>query len=348
MVLATAGALSGVAADAGAFPHVVKKGETLAQIAERTYGRVEMEQLLVAANGLDAGGGIPIVAGMRLEVPALGHHRVTAGETWSGLAAELLGDERRGDVLAIANASSPWLTPDDGQEIIVPYNLRVVAGSSDSLLTIAYRFLGERDKAWMLDGYNHRRGDALHRGDVVLVPLVDLALTPDGKAEAASAGALVRTEGAGKAREAQHRAAAELPQLAADARAGRWTDAIARGNRMLGYGDLARAEVAAIQRALTEAYVALDAVGLAEGACAAWGEADPTRVLDPVELSPKILRACLSYEGPPRPAAGPDGGLDPGRRAGAPVPDAGASPLPLRRPRLGPDERRRRREGGGP
>jgi hypothetical protein len=41
----------------------------LAQIAERSYGRVEMEQLLVAANGLDAGGGIPIVPGMRLEVP---------------------------------------------------------------------------------------------------------------------------------------------------------------------------------------------------------------------------------------------------------------------------------------
>jgi len=339
-VLATAGALSGVAADAGAFPHIVKKGETLAQIAERTYGRVEMEQLLVAANGLDAGGGIPIVAGMRLEVPALGHHRVTAGETWSGLAAELLGDERRGDVLAIANASSPWLTPDDGQEIIVPYNLRVVAGNSDSLLTIAYRFLGERDKAWMLDGYNHRRGESLHRGDVVLVPLVDLALTVEGKAEAANAGALVRTEGAGKAREAQRRVAAELPLLSAEVRGGRWTDAIARGNRMLGYGELAKPEIAAIQRALTEAYVALDAVGLAEGACAAWGEADPTRVLDPIELSPKILRACISSDALPRDvtqsAEAPDAG-----RPGAQAPDAGAAPSLLR-------DRRRRRGGGGP
>jgi hypothetical protein len=141
LVLATAGALLG-AGDAGAFPHVVKKGETLAQIAERTYGRVEMEQLLVAANGLDAGGGIPIVAGMRLEVPALGHRRVSAGETWAALALELLGDDKRSDVLALANGSMPWLTPADGQEIVVPYNLRVVAGGSDSLLTIAYRYLG--------------------------------------------------------------------------------------------------------------------------------------------------------------------------------------------------------------
>ena len=51
---------------AHAFPHVVKAGETLARIAERTYGRVEMERLLVAANSLDASGGISVIAGMRL------------------------------------------------------------------------------------------------------------------------------------------------------------------------------------------------------------------------------------------------------------------------------------------
>jgi hypothetical protein len=296
-VLVAAAALLGATRGALAFPHVVRKGETLAAIAERTYGKVEMEQLLVAANGLDAGGGIPIVAGMRLEVPALGHHRAAAGETWASLAGELLGDDRRSDVLAIANGSMPWLSPADGQEIIVPYNLRVVAGGNDSLLTIAYRFLGDRDKAWMLDGYNHRRSEPVRRGDVVLVPLADLALTAEGKAEAASAGALTRTEGAGKAREAQRRAEAELPQLAAEVRAGRWPDAIARGNRVLGYGELARPQIAAISRALTEAYVALDAVGLAETACTAWREADPSAALDPVELSPKILRACVPAAG---------------------------------------------------
>jgi hypothetical protein len=301
-----ASALLGAAADAGAFPHVVEKGETLAQIAERLYGKVEMEQLLVAANGLDAGGGIPIVPGMRLEVPALGHHRAVAGETWAGLAAELLGDERRSDVLAVANASMPWLAPADGQELVVPYNLRVVVGAGDSLLTIAYRYLGQRDKAWMLDRYNHLRGEALRRGDVVLVPLSDLPLTAAGKTEAASAGALVRAEGAGKAREAQRRVDAELPGLAADVRSGRWTEAIARANRMLGYGELTKPELALIHRALTECYAALDAAGLAETACIAWREADPGAVLDPIELSPKILRACIG-SARARPAEGSGG-----------------------------------------
>jgi hypothetical protein len=337
LVFATAGALLGAGAEAGAFPHIVKKGETLAQIAERTYGRVETEQLLVAANGLDAGGGIPIVAGMRLEVPALGHRRVDAGETWAALALELLGDERRSDVLALANGSMPWLTPADGQEIVVPYNLRVVAGGNDSLLTIAYRYLGERDKAWMLDGYNHRKGEPVRRGDVVLVPLSDLALTADGKAEAASAGALVRAEASGKAREGQLRAEAELPQLAGEVRGGRWADAIARGNRLLGYGDLTRPQVASIQRALTEAYVALDAVGLAETACTAWRGADPTAALDPVEISPKILRACVSAAGirPAPPEAAATSSAPPVEPfhdgpASGPNPRAPAEPSPLR------------------
>ncbi len=304
---------------AAAFPHIVKSGETLAQIAERTYGRVEMEQLLVAANGLDAGGGISILPGMRLEIPSVSHYRASAGETWAGLAKELLGEERRSDVLAMANDSMPWLAPADGQEIIIPFNLRYVVMSGDSTLTIAYRFLGERDKAWMLDRYNHLKGEALHRGDVVLVPLWELGLTAEGKAEAAAAGALVRAEGAGRARDAQRRADAELPQLAGDLRAGRYVDAVARGNRLLGFGDLAKPQLATIHRALTEAYVALDSVGLGETSCRAWRDADPAAELDPIELSPKILRACLGGTTIPEPLPAPP----PAASAGAA--DAGAA-----------------------
>lgn len=282
------------ASAASAFPHVVREGETLAQIAERTYGRVQMEQVLVAANALDAGAGVPIMPGLRLEVPALGHHRITAGETWASLAERLLGAADRSDVLALSNDTYPWIPPTDGQEIIVPYNLRYVVGQNDNLLTIAYRFLGKRDKAWMLHKYNHLKKDTLRRGMVILVPLTDLPLTAEGKAEAASAGALVRSEGAGRARDAQRRVDAELPQLASDVRSGRYIDAVARANRLLGYGDLARMQIATVHRHLLEAYVALDATGLAETACAAWREADPTAPLDPIELSPKIVRACTS------------------------------------------------------
>jgi hypothetical protein len=297
--MAVLAALSAEPHEAAAFPHVVRKGETLAKIAERTYGRVELEQLLVAANGLDVGAGIAITPGMRLEVPALDHLRVGPNDTWAALAEELLGDAERSDVLSIANNSMPWLTPADGQEIVIPYNLRYVAQQGDSILTVAYRFLGQRDKAWMLDRYNHFHEKAPRRGDMILVPLSDLPLTPEGKAEAAVASALVRSEGGGRAREAQHRADAEIPQLAADVRNGRYVDAIARGSRLLGAGDLAKPELAAIHRQLLEAYVALDANGLAETACTAWREADPSATLDVVQLSPKIVRACTAAVAPP-------------------------------------------------
>lgn len=291
---ALAGALAAAltCSDVRAFPHIVQAGETLAQIAERVYGRVEMEKLLVVANGLDAGAGIPIVPGMRLEIPAVGHRRVRTGETWPELARELLGRSDRSDVLSTANGSMPWLTPADGQEIVVPYALRVVAGQGDTTLGVAYRFLGDRDKAWMLDRYNSLKGDPIRRGDVLLVPLTDLALTDVGRQEAASAGATVRAEALGRALDAQRHADGELPLLAADVRAGRYVDAVGRGNRLLGTGELTRPQLAAAQRHLTEAFVALDAWGLAETACAAWREADPSATLDPVELSPKILRAC--------------------------------------------------------
>ncbi|MDI1434856.1 LysM peptidoglycan-binding domain-containing protein [Polyangium sorediatum] len=279
---------------AGAFPHVVRAGETLAQIAERVYGRVEMEQILVSANALDAGRGLSIVPGMRLEIPSVGHHRVAAGETWTSLADTLLGHPDRSDVLALTNEAKPWIQPTEGQEIRVPYNLRYVAGPGDSTLTVAYRFLGQRDKAWMLDRYNRLGGEALQRGDVVLVPLTELELTAEGKTLAASAGALVRSEGAGRARDAQRRVETDLPQLAADVRNGRYVDAVARASRMLGSGDLSRTQLAQIHQRLVEAYVALDAQGLAETSCLAWREADPTLVLDPIELSPKIVRACTN------------------------------------------------------
>jgi LysM repeat protein len=284
-------ALVSAAAPAHAFPHVVKQGETLAQIAERTYGQVEMERVLVAANGLDAGGGIAIARGMRLDVPAPIHHRVAGGDTWASLAGELLGDPDRADVLAAANSAEPWVVPADGAEIIVPYNLRVVAGPTDNLISIAQRFLGKKEGAWMLDKYNHQKGKPLHKGDVVLVPIAP-KLTEEGKTRAAEAAAFERSQAGGGARETQKKVDGEIPALLAAVRGGRYVDAVVQGAHVLSMGSLTRPQAATVHRQLLEAYVALDAKGHASSACRAWREADETVQLDPTYLSPKILAAC--------------------------------------------------------
>ena len=276
---------------AAAFTHVVQKTETLAQIAERTYGRIQYESILVAAKALDAQGGSPIVPGQRLEIPALDHRIVNAGDTWPALAQALLGDADRATVFARANGSMPWIPPPEGAEIIVPYNLRYIATEKDNIVTIAQKFT-EKEKAWMLDQYNKLKGQPIRRGDEILIPLTSLPLTEAGKAEALAADAATRSQARGATREAQRKVDLEMPVLLADVRNGRYVDAVTLGGKLLGMGELTKSQLGLIHRQLTEAYAALDAPGLAAAACADWRENDPKARLDPVLLSPKIMTAC--------------------------------------------------------
>ncbi|MEQ9320558.1 MAG: LysM domain-containing protein [Polyangiaceae bacterium] len=296
--LATAGLLCtlAVTSDVAAFPHVVRAGETVAAIAEHMYGRVELERVIVAANGLGGRRGSAIVPGQRLEIPAVGYHKVLPGDTWQSVADAALGDPKRGDVLARLNDSQPWLSPEVSREIVIPYNLRFVASVGDTTQTVAYRFLERRDEAWVIASYNRLDRARLRQGEIVLVPLTDLVLTDAGKQAALDAGALVRTEAGGTAREAQQQASTELPRLATDVRRGRYIEAVARGSALLAREGLSQPQLAETQRYLTEAYVALDATGLAANACAEWRRHDPAAVLDPIELSPKIIDACVEDE----------------------------------------------------
>lgn len=288
------GALGLAADDASAFVHVVSQGETLAQIAIRVYGTPRFETALVGANALDVHGGSAIVPGQLLEVPAPSHYRVKEGDTWPALARAFLGDARRAETLARANGGVSWVPPAAGQEIEIPAVVDHIVAAGETMSTLAARYLGDMNKAWELDLYNGRKGDQrLQRGEVVLVPLLDLSLTAEGKKEARLSAERTRTEGGGQAYEAQRKAEADIPPLLADVRAGRYVDAVGKGNRLLGSGDLTKPQLATIHRALVEAYVALDAPGLAAGACAAWKANAPDEIrLDPRGTSPKIRAAC--------------------------------------------------------
>ncbi|MDF2692499.1 MAG: hypothetical protein K0S65_882 [Labilithrix sp.] len=280
--------------DATAFSHVVSQGDTLAQLAIRFYGTPRFEAAIAGANALDAHGGSAIVAGQSLEIPAPAHHRVKDGETWFGIARVFLGDPRRAETLARANGAVAWVPPVENQEIEIPAVVAHIAAEHETMPNLAQRYLGDINKAWELDVYNGRDGkQKLLRGDVVLVPLIDLSLTEEGKKAARAAAERTRTEGGGQAYEAQRRGEADIPPLLADVRAGRYVDAVAKGNRLLGSGELTRPQLASIHRALLEAYVALEATGLAAGACSAWkANAGGDVRLDARSVSPKIRAAC--------------------------------------------------------
>lgn len=274
------------------FTHIVRKGETLAAIAERFYGKIQHEKLLVAANSLDAQGGSPILPGMRLEVPALGHYLVQRGDSWAGLADRWLGAAHRADVLSRANGSTPWLPTEEGAEIAIPYNLTVIVSESDTVVNLAYKYLGNTDQAWTLTQYNQLKRPEIRRGDIVLVPLTDLALTEEGRQAARAAALRTRSETVGEKRAEQQSIKLELPALLADIRQGRFVDAVRRGNKFLASGSLTRSQLGVVHRQLLEAYVALDASGLAASACESWRKIDQQSSLDPVLVSPKILAAC--------------------------------------------------------
>jgi hypothetical protein len=208
-------------------------------------------------------------------------------------------------VLSIANGSSPWLTPAEGSEIVVPYNLPVVTGGGDTIVTIAFKFMGDMNKAWVLDHYNGLKGKHLARGDVVLVPVMDLALSEKGRAAAQSSAGALCSQAAGETRTAQRKVESELPALIADVRNGRYVDAVTRGTRFLSSGSLARPQLATVHRQLLEAYAALDAPGMATAACSDWRKNDPKASLDPVLMSPKLIAACERGTGAPAPAETP-------------------------------------------
>jgi LysM repeat protein len=283
------------ARDALAFTHVVSPGETLAQISIKFYGTPRFETALVGANALDAHGGSAIVAGQPIEIPAPSHHRVEQNETWAELSRVHLGDAKRAETLARANGGVSWVQPSPGQEIEVPAVVAHIAADGETMPQLAQRYLGDANKAWELDGYNGRQGtQKLLRGDVILVPLLDVGLTEEGKKAARLAAERIRTEGSGRAYEAQRKAESDIPPMLADVRAGRYLDAVAKGNRVLGSGELTRPQIATIERALVDAYVALDAHGLAAAACVAWrASANATEAqMDARSVSPKVRAAC--------------------------------------------------------
>ncbi len=289
-------AATGAARDAGAFTHIVKPGETLAQIAERLYGESRLEVVLVGANALDVQGGTIIAPGMRLEIPAPGHHTVMQGETWADLSAAWLGtrDLARAELLAGVNKGVSWVAPVEGREIEVPAIVTYIAGDSETINGIAARFWGDANKGWELNRYNHREGVPVKRGEIVLVPMTGLRLSEAGRSEARSAAERDGASG-GMALEHQRKADADLPQLLADVRYGRYAEAIALGNRSLGGAALTHPQLAIVHRALLEAYVAIDARAAAAAACAAWRSNEPHAVLDPIRVSPKIRDACDSH-----------------------------------------------------
>lgn len=312
-------------AQAPGYVHVVRPGETLASIAQHYYGDSRRENVLVAENGLTTQGGVAIVVGLRLAIPWVSYHRVQAGETWAQIATQYYGDPRRASALVDANPQVSASQPDEGAELLVPYPLRHIVRQGDTMRRVAQLYYGDSGSSQRLTRFNSMRSRGrLSRGSIVLVPLADLVLSEEGRqvVEAATA----RELGGGVVRALQIRINDELPNLHTHVQRGRYTEAVALGNRLLGAGELTGNQIVSIQRELAVAYVALDRGDLAVSAFVAALRRQPDLELDSRLTSPTVLRAFQQarevVEAHPEDATVPVEPISIGADAGAPPIDS--------------------------
>lgn len=277
---------------ASAFPYIVKEGDTLAKLAERLYGKLPYERVIVAANRLDVGGSMKMEPGMLLEIPALSFYRVAKDDTWKTIASRFLGNESRAVFLSENNGSHPWLEPELGSVIRLPFHLSISLTGQESLSTLSYRFLGGTKHAFALSQYNGLKDGKLLKGDILMIPLTDLPLTTEAQKLAKDAARRLIAEADGDATGRSQAAQKGLEELGTMVRSGRYVSAVAIYGERLAVAELSEPDKARALLLLTEAYVALDALGLAKTSCARYRELSPEADFDPVQTSPKILAAC--------------------------------------------------------
>jgi LysM repeat protein len=270
------------------YTHAIQEGDTLASIAQRYYGDPTREAVLREANRVKSNGTNGLVPGSWIFIPMVTFYQVREGDTWSSIAAKLYGRETRAATLIEANNGNRRVEPDEGAELLVPYPLRHVVGPGETLAKIAKAYMPDTP----LSSKRLRRfnaGARIERGQVVLVPLFDLRLAGEGRAEASDA--FARAAGAGAAKESQDDVENALPDLIEQVHKAQFAEAVSLGNRLLGTQNLTSTQVVTIQKELAVAYVALERGDLAEASFRSALGLQPNLELDTVRTSPRVLEA---------------------------------------------------------
>lgn len=287
--------------------HVVRHGDTLASIAQRYYGDVSREVILVAANALNVQSSTGIVPATRVIVPSVSYYRVHERDTWERIAYREFGSVTRAPYLAQINREDVRVAPSAGAVVRIPYILRyVIAEDAEPLFEIARRYYGDRAQARFIADFNGLPTLRLQRGQVLLLPMPDLVLREEPTCEAGpslAAGA-----------RAQQQLDDRLTTLGSLVDHGQYIESLALGSRLLGTTEITAAQRLRIQLVLAESYVSLDRVDLAAESLRDALTVQADLRLDETRYSPKMLDALAIARGqyatrafaPAPPTARPD------------------------------------------
>jgi LysM repeat protein len=297
--LTTALALLSSGAGAQAvYTHAVQEGDTLASIAQRYYGDPTREAVLREANRMKGPSANGLVPGSWIFIPTVAFYHVGKDETWKSIAARFLGRAMRAATLIEANSGNRRVEPDEGAELLIPYPLRHVVSPGETLTKLAKMYMPDSPVSLKrIRQFN--AGARIERGQVVLVPLLDLRLAGEGRTEASEAFTLAAGGGATKA--AQDEVESSLPELIEQVQNAKFAEAVSLGNRLLGTQSLTSTQVVTIQKELAVAYVALERTDLAEASFRVALAMQPNLELDTVRTSPRVLEAFNRAKQPEQP-----------------------------------------------
>ena len=113
----------------------VKQGDNLDILAAEYYGDRKHKIFILAENHLQHER--PLKAGEKLKIPVSREVVTAAGDTFESLAAQYLGDAKRGTFLAeFNNDMSPDETLAAGTTLSIPFHVPHVAAETETLASI--------------------------------------------------------------------------------------------------------------------------------------------------------------------------------------------------------------------
>ncbi|MEK7706256.1 MAG: LysM domain-containing protein [Myxococcota bacterium] len=305
-------------ATAGDLRHRVGAGETLADIAKHYYGAAWKAVYIQARN--DISDARQVAPGTRLYVPGCWVYTVRRGDSAAVIAKRYLGDANRYVAVMQANGIKDASGLEVGSELLMPFHLRHIVESGDTLATISRRYYRSTRLANMIRDYNG--APQLTPGERLTVPIFDRATidvqsrryTPPASPAAPVAASPLANRPAPTAPSKPQPSAPEEPEdtsaapsapVANDDTAASVSaelrDAIGayrRGEFVVGCGALEtlleEGKVGTAERALLVSHLGFCAVAFGDTRAArdyfrSWVEIDPRATLNPITTSPKIL-----------------------------------------------------------
>lgn len=274
--------------ETAAWIHMAKTGETLDQLAIRYYGIPNKESVIRAANGFIHPDDGRLAEGEAIFIPEVRYIRVKEGDSWESLANAFLSSARRAGFLAEMNNMSEDKMPPEGAVIKIPFHLRHIFATDESLRTVVKLYYQNRRSTEWLKDYNNPGKKKYGRGEVIIVPLLAIDFT---EPEQTAVDAFRQNLQTKADMEYQQQTRQVIAKLKTDYENGRYVAMVADASRLLGDGRLTIPQEIGVYNFLAYAYTAL---GEKQMAIASFKEAltrGPEMELSTITTSPKILDA---------------------------------------------------------